>query len=121
GFRRVRAGAQGALAGMGQASKERSARFHVKIESGTEVASRSTDMAQCDAAGVNGSNRILSHGAPPGRLMPNGCLGSPAIVLLRTSQKLPHGCRSDARRTLRLARACRSDRRAKSSGPRNTF
>jgi hypothetical protein len=24
-----------------------------------------SDMAHCDAAGVNGSNRILSHGAPP--------------------------------------------------------
>ena len=41
-----------------------------------------SDMAQCDAAGVNGSNRILSHGAPPSRMMPNGCLGSPVIVLL---------------------------------------
>ncbi len=39
-------------------------------------------MAQGDAAGVNGSNRILSHGAPPWRMMPNGCLGSPVIVLL---------------------------------------
>src|SRR5215468_4367785 len=39
-------------------------------------------MAQCDAAGVNGSNRILSHGAPQPRMMPNGCLGSPVIVLL---------------------------------------
>jgi hypothetical protein len=39
-------------------------------------------MAQCDAAGVNGSNRILSHGAPRPRMMPNGCLGSPVIVLL---------------------------------------
>ncbi len=41
-----------------------------------------SDMAQCDAAGVNGSNRILSHGAPRLRMMPNGCLGSPVIVLL---------------------------------------
>ena len=57
-------------------------KFHVKIESGTEVASRGTDMAQGDAAGVNGGNRILSHGAPLRRLMPNGCLGSPVIVLL---------------------------------------
>src|SRR5262249_16457771 len=32
--------------------------------------------------GVNGSNRILSHGAPLSRVMPNGCLGSPVIVLL---------------------------------------
>ena len=39
-----------------------------------------TDMAQCDAAGVNGSNRIMSHGAPPRRVMPNGCLGSPGLV-----------------------------------------
>src|SRR5262245_40493654 len=55
--------------------------FHVEVEGGTQVAPRGTDMAQCDAAGVNGGDRILSHGAPPGRLMPNGCLGSPAIVL----------------------------------------
>jgi hypothetical protein len=39
-------------------------------------------MAHCDAAGVNGSNRIFSHGAPLSRMMPNGCLGSPVIVLL---------------------------------------
>lgn len=39
-------------------------------------------MAHGDAAGVNGSNRILSHGAPHLRMMPNGCLGSPVIVLL---------------------------------------
>ena len=57
-------------------------RLPVKIESGTEVASRGTDMAQCDAAGVNGSNRILFHGAPRLRMMPNGCLGSPVLVLL---------------------------------------
>jgi hypothetical protein len=30
------------------------------------------------------ANRILSHGAPQPRVMPNGCLGSPAIVLLRS-------------------------------------
>src|SRR6516164_1909219 len=41
-----------------------------------------SDMAQCDAAGVNGSNRIRSHGAPLLRMMPNGCLGSPVLVLL---------------------------------------
>ena len=41
-----------------------------------------SDMAQCDAAGVNGSNRILFHGAPRLRMMPNGCLGSPVLVLL---------------------------------------
>src|SRR5438552_4326560 len=39
-------------------------------------------MAHGDAAGVNGSNRILSHGAPPRRMMPNGCLESPVLVLL---------------------------------------
>jgi hypothetical protein len=39
-------------------------------------------MAQGDAAGVNGSNRILFHSAPPFRMMPNGCLGSPVLVLL---------------------------------------
>jgi hypothetical protein len=57
-------------------------RLDVKIESGTQVASRGTDMAQGDAAGVNGSNRILFHGAPLLLMMPNGCLGSPVIVLL---------------------------------------
>ena len=56
-------------------------RCPVKIESGTQVASRGTDMAQCDAAGVNGSNRILAHGAPQAWMMPNGCLGSPVLVL----------------------------------------
>src|SRR5215831_4876575 len=43
-----------------------------------------SDMAHCDAAGVNGSNRIISHGAPPPRMMPNGCLESPVLVLLRS-------------------------------------
>ena len=28
------------------------------------------------------ANRILFHGAPLGRMMPNGCLGSPVLVLL---------------------------------------
>ena len=65
-----------------QVTRSRFQGFHVKIESGTQVASRGTDMAQCDAAGVNGSNRILSHGAPQSRMMPNGCLGSPVLVLL---------------------------------------
>jgi hypothetical protein len=63
-------------------TRSESKRLPVKIESGTEVASRGTDMAQCDAAGVNGSNRILFHGAPWLRMMPNGCLESPVIVLL---------------------------------------
>ena len=39
-------------------------------------------MAHCDVVGANGSNRILFHGAPLPRMMPNGCLGSPVIVLL---------------------------------------
>src|SRR5262245_40234904 len=38
-------------------------------------------MARCDAAGVNGGSRIISHGTPPWRVMPNGCLGSPALAL----------------------------------------
>src|SRR5438874_10105824 len=42
-----------------------------------------SDMTHCDAAGVNGSNRILSHGAPQPRMMPNGCLGSPVLGLLQ--------------------------------------
>jgi hypothetical protein len=42
-----------------------------------------TDMVQCDAAGVNGSSRIRSHSAPLWRMMPNGCLGSPGLVLPR--------------------------------------
>lgn len=56
----------------------------VKIESGTQVASRGSDMAHCDAAGVNGSNRIKLHGAPLLRMMPNGCLESSVLVLLRS-------------------------------------
>ena len=39
-------------------------------------------MAHCDAAGVNGSNRMLSRGVLLPRMMPNGFLGSPVIVLL---------------------------------------
>jgi hypothetical protein len=39
-------------------------------------------MARRDAAGVNGSNRIRSHGAPRLRMTPNGCLGSPVLILL---------------------------------------
>ena len=41
-----------------------------------------SDVAQRDAAVWNGSDRILSHGAPPWRMTPNGCLGNPAIVSL---------------------------------------
>ena len=43
-----------------------------------------SELAHRDAAGVNGSNRILFHGAPRLRMMPNRCLGSPVIVLLRS-------------------------------------
>src|SRR5262245_33954074 len=41
-----------------------------------------SDMAQRDAAGVNGGDRITSRGAPRPRVMPNGRLGSPVITLL---------------------------------------
>src|SRR6266849_4754403 len=40
-----------------------------------------------------GVNRILSHGAPRWRMMPNGCLGSPVLVL-------PHGCRDRSAKAL---------------------
>jgi hypothetical protein len=43
-----------------------------------------SDVAYRDAAVLNGSDRIHSHGAPPSRMTPNGCLGSPAIVSLRS-------------------------------------
>src|SRR5262249_23942205 len=36
-------------------------------------------------------------GAPTRRLVPDGCLGGPELVLLRSWQRLPHGCRTDAR------------------------
>jgi hypothetical protein len=45
-------------------------------------------MAHCDAAGVNGSKRILFNGAPMLRMMPNGCLGNPVITLLGSLQTL---------------------------------
>jgi hypothetical protein len=41
-----------------------------------------SDVAQYDAAVLNGSDRILSRGAPPWRMTPNGCLGNPAILSL---------------------------------------
>jgi hypothetical protein len=43
-----------------------------------------SDMAHCDAARVNRNNRVLFHGAPLRRMMPNGCMGSPVLVLLRS-------------------------------------
>ena len=47
------------------------------------IAARVT-VAHRDAAVLNGSDRISSHGAPPRRMMPKGRLGSPAIVSLRS-------------------------------------
>lgn len=38
-------------------------------------------MAHCDADFVSGTDRIFTSGAPLWRVMPNGCLGNPAIVL----------------------------------------
>jgi hypothetical protein len=61
-----------------------------------------SDMAHCDAAGVNRGNRELSHGAPQPRMMPNGCLGNPVLVLPRSGRGAPHGCRTDARKALGL-------------------
>jgi hypothetical protein len=52
--------------------------------SGTPGAVPRSDVAHRDAAVLNGSDRILSHGAQPWRMTPNGCLGSPAIVSLRS-------------------------------------
>src|SRR5262249_15519210 len=39
-----------------------------------------SDVAHRDAAVLNGSDRIHSHGAPPRRMTPNGCLGSPVML-----------------------------------------
>ncbi len=47
------------------------------------VASR-VAVAHRDAAGVNGSDSIPSHGTPLLRMMPNRCLGSAAIVSLQS-------------------------------------
>jgi hypothetical protein len=60
------------------------------------IAARVT-VAHHDAAVLNGSDRILSHGAPPSGMTPNGYLGRPAIVSLPSWQRLPHGRRTDAR------------------------
>jgi hypothetical protein len=43
-----------------------------------------SDVAQRDAAVWKGSDRIHSPGALPLRMTPKGCLGSPAIVSLRS-------------------------------------
>jgi len=43
-----------------------------------------SDVAQCDAAVLNGSDHILFHGAPKLRMMPNRCLRSPVILSLRS-------------------------------------
>src|SRR5262245_10902361 len=68
-----------------------------------------SDMAHCDAAGVKGRNRIILHGAPPGRVMPNGCLGSPVLVLPPALTKAS-SWRSD-RSALALGR-CKPSRRS---------
>jgi hypothetical protein len=47
------------------------------------IAARVT-VAQCDAALLNGSDRITSPGDPPLPMTPNRCLGSLAIVSLRS-------------------------------------
>jgi hypothetical protein len=39
-----------------------------------------SDVAQCDAAVLNGSDRMHSHGAPPWRMTPNEHLGNPALI-----------------------------------------
>ena len=62
------------LQGVSQSKDNKS--FHVEIESGIQVASRRRPR-RFDAALPNGSNRILSNGAPPRRMMPNGRLGIP--------------------------------------------
>jgi hypothetical protein len=53
-----------------------------------------SDMAPCDAASVN--EAIASSLMAPPRMMPNGCPGSPTLVLLRSCHRLPDGCRTDA-------------------------
>ena len=58
-------------------------------------------MAHRDAAVLKGSDRRPLQGAPPRPMMPKGCLGSPAIVALRSGQRLPHGRRTEARKTNR--------------------
>jgi hypothetical protein len=45
------------------------------------IAARVT-VEQRDAAVLNGSDRMTSLGAPPSRMTPIGCVGSPAIVSL---------------------------------------
>jgi hypothetical protein len=50
-------------------------------------------MAHHDAVFLNGADRILISGAPPRRMMPNGCMGNPALyltpILTRTSSWMP--------------------------------
>jgi hypothetical protein len=53
-------------------------------EAGTRGRIPRSDVAHRVAAVLNGSDRIPSHGAPPRRMTPKGCLGSPAIVSLRS-------------------------------------
>lgn len=53
-------------------------------------------MARRNAAGVNGEQPHITHGAPPTRMTPKGCLGSSVLVLLPSLQKLHHKCRTQA-------------------------
>jgi hypothetical protein len=41
-------------------------------------------LGKLDSQCENGVNRIFFHGAPKLRMLPDGCLGSPMIVLLRS-------------------------------------
>jgi hypothetical protein len=67
-----------------------------------------SDVAHRDAAVLNGSDRIHSHGGPPRRMTPNGCLVGPVIVVLRSWQRLAHGGRTEAR-TIRRDGRCREE------------
>ena len=51
------------------------------------------------AARVNGSNRIISHGAPQPRMMPNGCPAGTAGDDLKSAQHVPRQDRRERRIT----------------------
>jgi hypothetical protein len=89
----VRSGAADAVRGLdtppvwdliGVLIKTRDTRFRVEIGSGTGGRIPRSDVAHLDAVVLNGSDRIRSHGAPPRRMTPDGFLGSPPIVSLRS-------------------------------------
>jgi hypothetical protein len=52
------------------------------VRTRAEITIPRSDVAHYGAAVLNGTDRKLSHGAPPWRMTPNGCLGNPAIVSL---------------------------------------